>query len=135
MSTLKKWRKKVEDLTGIKFQESLTGIRGRYSTRIFLFTDDDIKKFQEVVRLKNQLNLDNAILQAFAPEKETLKPMNERVELLEFIVMDLDLKVNAKTKQLHQENQSLKILVKNLEERISQFEEQAKSKKLFKKKN
>jgi len=135
VSTLKKWRKKVEDLTGIKFQESLTGIRGRYSTRIFLFTDDDIKKFQEVVRLKNQLNLDNAILQAFAPEKETLKPMNERVELLEFIVMDLDLKVNAKTKQLHQENQSLKILVKNLEERISQFEEQAKSKKLFKKKN
>ena len=135
MSTLKKWRKKVEGLTGIKFQKSFTGIRGRYSTRIFLFTDDDIKKFQEVVRLKNQLNLDNAILQAFAPEKETLKPMNERVELLEFIVMDLELKVNEETKQLHQENQSLKDLVKNLEERISQFEEQVKPRKLFKKKS
>jgi len=133
VSTLKKWRKKVEDLTGIEFKESLTGIRESYSVRIFLFSDKDVSQFQEVARMKSQLGLDNAILQAFSPDKKLQKSISERVELLEFVVIDSDQKVSLKLSQLHQENQTLKQLVKRLEQRSTQIEEQLKPKKLFKK--
>lgn len=102
---------------------------------MFLFSEEDIKKFQQVADTKAELGLDNAILRAFTSEREPPRPINERVELLEFVLMDLEDKFNITIKHIHQENQHLKSYINSLEQRMQRLEEQPKKKRLFGLKN
>jgi len=135
VSTLKKWRKKAEDLAGISFQMGMVGNRQRYSQRVPLFSEDDLNKFQQVADLKGELGLDQAILQAFVKERDPPKSINERIELLEFVLIDLDEDVSAKITHLYQETKRLKVIITTLEKRIAELEEPPKRKGLFGQKN
>ena len=59
LSTLKKWRLKAEELAGVSFCEAKT--RCNSNIRLYLFSNEDIQKFQQVADTKAHLGLDTAI--------------------------------------------------------------------------
>ena len=132
VSTLKKWRKKAEDLAGVSFNEENVKTSRHSSTRTFLFSEDEVQKFQQVADTKAEHGLDQAILRAFTSDSESPKPVNERVEWIENVLVDLDKNVNEKIYRLYQENKNLKTLMGTLEKRIAHLEEQPRRKGLFK---
>lgn len=83
ISTLKRWRKKAEELTGVTFKVEKIRI-GRKSTQtIYTFMDEDIQKFQQVADTKRELGLDKAIITAFTISDKQPVSISERVGALE----------------------------------------------------
>lgn len=78
ISSLKRWRKLIEERTGIKFKSSTKRIGRRSATTMYLFSEEDILKLQEVAKLKNELGLEKAIVQVFSSQE---KKMNMEEEL------------------------------------------------------
>lgn len=58
VSTLKKWRLKIESLTGTQFKESRVRTGRKSYSKIYLFTDDDLAYFQAVADKKSSLGLE-----------------------------------------------------------------------------
>ena len=108
---------------------------GKQSTvRPTLFSDEEVQKFQQVVDTKDELGLNTAILQAFSPSSKPPTPINEQIELLEQSITNLDKEVNYKLDLLYHENKKLRILVTDLEKRVTLLEDSPKRKLSFAKK-
>lgn len=61
VSTLKRWRKLIEEQTETKFEVSTKRI-GRISTaKVYVFSEEDISKIQQVANLKDRLGLRKAM--------------------------------------------------------------------------
>lgn len=69
ISTLKKWRLKIERLTGHQFEEGRVQTGKRSYSKVYLFTDDDIEKLRMIADLKGGIGLKKAILKAYAPSR------------------------------------------------------------------
>ncbi|HAP3762119.1 TPA: hypothetical protein IUT60_002243 [Enterococcus faecalis] len=88
ISSLKRWRKLIEERTGIKFKSSTKRIGRRSATTMYLFSEEDILKLQEVANLKNELGLEKAIVQVFSSQEkkmdmeEELSGLKESVQVL-----------------------------------------------------
>ena len=134
LSTLKRWRKLAEELAGESFEEGIIPISRKSSTRSFLFTKEQIQKFQIVSNTKKELGLPKAILKAFSKNSELSKPINERIKTIEFILDDLENEAFSKINHLFQEKKKLKLFVDSLEKRIVQLENPPKRNVFGKKK-
>ncbi|EGP4958294.1 hypothetical protein HQ884_13475 [Enterococcus faecium] len=112
VSTLKRWRKLIEEHTDTKFEVSRKRIGRKSTARIYLFSEDDLLKLQKVADLKDELGLTKAILQVFSVEKQkkTLEvereigALKESVRLLIKISKHHDLEIE----QLKKENMELR---------------------------
>lgn len=111
VSTLKRWRKLIEEQTDTKFEVSTKRI-GRISTaKVYVFSEEDISKIQQVANLKDRLGLRKAILQIFSSKKQKtifevereIDDLKEAVRLLIKISKQHDLEI----KQLKQKNMEL----------------------------
>ena len=111
VSTLKRWRKLIEEQTETKFEVSTKRI-GRISTaKVYVFSEEDISKIQQVANLKDRLGLRKAILQIFTSKKQKtifevereIDDLKEAVRLLIKISKQHDLEI----KQLKQKNMEL----------------------------
>ena len=111
VSTLKRWRKLIEEQTETKFEVSTKRI-GRISTaKVYVFSEEDISKIQQVANLKDRLGLRKAILQIFSSKKQKtifevereIDDLKESVRLLIKISKQHDLEI----KQLKQKNMEL----------------------------
>ena len=111
VSTLKRWRKLIEEQTETKFEVSPKSI-GRISTaKVYVFSEEDISKIQQVANLKDRLGLRKAILQIFSSKKQKtifevereIDDLKEAVRLLIKISKQHDLEI----KQLKQKNMEL----------------------------
>ena len=106
VSTLKKWRLKIEHLTGHTFQEDRIQTGKRSYSKVFLFTTDDIEKLQQIADTKGSLGLDRAILKAYVPSRAS--PLTD----------------------LTQQEQALAIRIEQLSKQIEELEK-PKKRKLF----
>ena len=77
VSTLKKWRLKIESLTGTQFNESRVRTGRKSYSKVYLFTEDDLNHFQAIADKKSSLGLERAILSDYQ------KPIRELVDELE----------------------------------------------------
>lgn len=126
VSTLKKWRLKIEQLTGHAFQEDRIRT-GRHSySKIFLFTTEDIEKLQQIADTKGNLGLDKAILKAYAPSRASPLSINQKINHLTIQLKGLSQRVT----NLTQQEQALAIRVEQLSKQIEDLEK-PKKKKLF----
>lgn len=128
ISTLKKWRLKIERLTGHQFEESRVQTGKRSYSKVYLFTDDDIEKLRMIADLKGSIGLKKAILKAYAPSRAS--PLSVAQQLKQ-----AGLQLNQLTKQVHDlkiREQALAARVDNLINRIEELE-QSKKHKLFRK--
>lgn len=125
-TTLKRWRRMAEHLTGVTFQKDIGNM--------FHFTQEDIMKFQKVADTKAEKGLERAILDAFLKESEPHISLNERICLLENLVADLQQEVVFKDKRNQSFHASFKGQLNQLYERINLMEKQPKINKLLAKK-
>lgn len=126
VSTLKKWRLKIEQLTGHTFQEDRIRTEKRSYSKIFLFTADDIEKLQRIVDTKGNLGLDKAILKAYAPTRASPLSVNQKISRLTVQLKGL----NQKVTDLTQQEQLLTIRIEQLNKQIEELEK-PKKRKLF----
>ena len=84
VSTLKKWRLKIEQLTGHTFQEDRIRTGKRSYSKVFLFTADDIEKLQQIADTKGRIGLDKAILKAYAPSRASPLSISQKINRLTF---------------------------------------------------
>lgn len=126
VSTLKKWRLKIEQLTGHTFQEDRIRTGKRSYNKVFLFTADDIEKLQQIADTKGKLGLDKAILKAYAPSRASPLSINQKINRLTFQLKELSQRVT----DLTQREQTLAIRVEQLSKQIEDLEKPRK-KKLF----
>ena len=126
VSTLKKWRLKIEQLTGHTFQEDRIRTGKRSYSKVFLFTADDIEKLQQIADTKGNLGLDKAILKAYAPSRTSPLSINQKVNRLTVQLKGLSQKVT----DLTQQEQVLAIRIEQLRKQIEVLEK-SKRKKLF----
>lgn len=126
VSTLKKWRLKIEQLTGHTFQEDRIRIGKRSSSKVFLFTTDDIEKLQRIADTKGNLGLDKAILKAYAPSRASPLSVNQKISRLAVQLKGL----NQKVTDLTQQEQLLAIRIEQLSKQIEELEK-PKKRKLF----
>ncbi|MZZ57819.1 hypothetical protein GUI51_02865 [Enterococcus mundtii] len=111
VSTLKRWRKLIEEQTETKFEVSTKRIGRNSTAKVYLFSEEDISKIQQVANLKDRLGLKKAILQIFSSKKQKtifevereIDDLKEAVRLLIKISKQHDLEI----KQLKQKNMEL----------------------------
>ena len=126
VSTLKKWRLKIEQLTGHTFQEDRIRTGKHSYSKVFRFTADDIEKLQRIADTKGKLGLDKAILKAYAPARASPLSINQKVNRLTVQLKGLSQKVT----DLTQKEQVLAIRIEQLRKQIEVLEK-SKRKKLF----
>ncbi|KXT73166.1 hypothetical protein [Streptococcus gallolyticus] len=126
ISTLKKWRLKIEQLTGTTFEESRVRTGKRSYSKIYLFTDGDIEKLQQIADTKGNLGLDKAILKAYAPTRASPLSVNQKISRLTVQLKGL----NQKVTDLTQQEQLLAIRIEQLSKQIEDLEK-PKKRKLF----
>ncbi|MFQ9322881.1 MAG: hypothetical protein ACLR3E_12800 [Enterococcus durans] len=111
VSTLKRWRKIIEEQTETRFKVSTKRIGRNSTAKVYLFNEEDILKIQQVANLKNKIGLTRAILQIFSSKKQRtiievereIDDLKEAVHLLIKISKQHDLDI----KQLKQKNMEL----------------------------
>ncbi|AYA34951.1 hypothetical protein CTI32_11490 [Enterococcus faecium] len=111
VSTLKRWRKLIEEQTETKFEVSTKRIGRNSTAKVYLFNEEDILKIQQVANLKDKLGLTRAILQIFSSKKQKtiieiereIDDLKEAVRLLIKMSKQNDLDI----KQLEQKNMEL----------------------------
>ncbi|HHK5584348.1 TPA: hypothetical protein ACQUIC_001559 [Streptococcus mutans] len=126
VSTLKKWRLKIEQLTGHTFQEDRIRTGKHSYSKVFRFTADDIEKLQRIADTKGKLGLDKAILKAYAPARASPLSVNQKISRLTVQLKGLSQRVT----DLIQQEQALAIHVEQLSKQVEDLEK-PKKKKLF----
>lgn len=126
VSTLKKWRLKIEQLTGHTFQEDRIRTGKRSYSKVYLFTESDIEKLQKIADLKGSLGLEKAILKAYEPSRASPLSINQKMNRLTFQLKGLSQRVT----DLIQQEQALAIRVEQLSKQVEDLEK-PKKKKLF----
>ena len=112
VSTLKKWRLKIERLTGHTFEESRVRTGKRSYSKVTLFTDS------EIAYLKGSLGLEKAILKVYPPTRASPVPLTKQVQGLAVQVSQLNNQVEGLTR----DNQVLTLRQTALEKRIEVLE-------------
>ncbi|MFV5898452.1 hypothetical protein [Enterococcus faecalis] len=70
ISTLHRWRKMVEELCGISFEQRTVQVGKTSYTKIYQFSEADVEHFQEVSILRNKGQpIKDAIIKVFEEEK------------------------------------------------------------------
>lgn len=126
VSTLKKWRLKIEKLTGHTFKESRVRTGKRSYSKVYLFTDDDISKLQQIADLKENLGLEKAILRTYAPSRASPLSIQQRLQRLTLQQGQL----LTQGKELVDRVETLTIRLKQLDQRLEELE-QPRKRKLF----
>lgn len=136
ISTLKRWRKKVEELTGVTFKVEQIRI-GRKSTQtIYIFTDEDIQKFQQVADTKKELGLDKAIITAFTTSDKQPVSISERVGVLEQELAQQRIDFLSRINYLENQNRQFQTAITDLQIQLKRIETQPKGlRKLFQSEN
>ena len=112
VSTLKKWRLKIERLTGHAFEESRVRTGKRSYSKVTLFTDSDIEQLQQVAHLKGSLGLEKAILKVYPLTRASPVPLTKQVQGLSV----------HQVERLTRDNQVLTLRQTALEKRIEVLE-------------
>ncbi|MGM0219149.1 hypothetical protein [Enterococcus sp. AZ126] len=136
ISTLKRWRKKAEELTGVTFKVEQIRI-GRKSTQtIYTFTDADVQKFQQVADTKKELGLDKAIITAFTTSDKQTVSISERVGVLEQELAQQRTDFVNRINCLESQNRQFQTAITDLQVQLQRIETQPKGlRKLFQSEN
>ena len=118
VSTLKKWRLKIERLTGHTFEESRVQTGKRSYSKVHLFTDNDIDKLQLIANLKGSMGLEKAIRKAYAPGRASPVPLTKKVQGLSVQVSEL----NNQIEELTRDKQVLTLRLTTIEKRLETLE-------------
>ncbi|EGO2698116.1 hypothetical protein HTZ63_000851 [Enterococcus faecalis] len=128
ISTFHRWRKMVEELCGVKFQKKVICVGNSSYSKVYQFSEEDVKKFQQVADLKNKGHpLKEAVIKVFGNElildstqdqnvfdelKYEIKSLKEQVSKQAKHILDLERELrltNYENSQLSQRIQKMEV--------------------------
>ena len=126
ITSVKKWRLKIEELSGYEFKKTRMRVSRRRVQDVYQFTEDEFDKF---IRLSQRIDETNNMGQSVIEIWGDLKAREER--RLKQDVADMKVTLNKLVKVLNNKNITISVLekkVQKLEERIEDLEDnQSKS--------
>lgn len=126
ISTIKKWRKKIETLSGYEFTKIKAKVSYRSVQTFFDFTKEEVSKFVELSkRVKKTNDLDNSIKNIWGDVKDPKQVDLERqIFFLHTLQKKNEKDTSIEIQFLKNANKSLASRVASLEKRFEEFEKQ-----------
>ncbi|HEM5650835.1 TPA: hypothetical protein U1729_000920 [Streptococcus suis] len=121
VTSVKKWRLKIEELSGYEFKKTRMRVSRRRVQDVYQFTEDEFDKF---IRLSQRIDETNNMGQSVIEIWGDLKAREER--RLKQDVADMKVTLNKLVKVLNNKNITISVLekkVQKLEERIEDLED------------
>ncbi|HEM3457736.1 TPA: hypothetical protein U1V53_001108 [Streptococcus suis] len=121
VTSVKKWRLKIEELSGHEFKKTRMRVSRRRVQDVYQFTDEEFDKF---IRLSNRIDETNNMAQSVIEIWGDLKAAEERK--LKKDVADMKVTLNKLIKAHNNKNLTISALenkVRRLEERQQELEE------------
>ncbi|CYU04860.1 hypothetical protein HO639_05660 [Streptococcus suis] len=121
ITSVKKWRLKIEELSGYEFKKTRMRVSRRRVQDVYQFTEDEFDKF---IRLSQRIDETNNMGQSVIEIWGDLKAREER--RLKQDVADMKVTLNKLVKVLNNKNITISVLekkVQKLEERIEDLED------------
>ncbi|HEL2504960.1 TPA: hypothetical protein TZ197_000124 [Streptococcus suis] len=121
VTSVKKWRLKIEELSGYEFKKTRMRVSRRRVQDVYQFTDEEFDKF---IRLSNRIDETNNMAQSVIEIWGDLKTAEERK--LKKDVADMKATLNKLVKAHNNKNLTISALenkVRKLEERQQELEE------------
>lgn len=131
VTSVKKWRLKIEELSGYEFKKTRIRVSRRRVQDVYQFTEEEFDKF---IKLSQKIDETNNMAQSVIEVWGDLKAREERQ--LKQDVADMKVTLNKLVKAHNNKNITISVLenkVQKLEERIKDLEDN-KSKGLFSRK-
>lgn len=134
VSTLKRWKRKIEELSDYDFEESTIRIgRGRNYQKIPVFTSHEIEKFKELGLAIEDLGQDEAIRKVWGDKIPSQKALYLQVKNIARALTKHREDVKKQLSILDSENSFLRREIRNLKQEMDSLKEsQYKKRRLFK---
>ncbi|HHJ7418913.1 TPA: hypothetical protein ACQMYC_001677, partial [Streptococcus pyogenes] len=129
VSTIKRWRLRIETLSGYKFKKVRRGVSKRSTQVFFDFTEAEVTKFITLSQLIDKTNkLDDSIKEVWGDSKaQSNRDLKNEVEMLSDDFYKFLFEAEDSIFQLKKTNQSLQKQVKDLTERLDTLENEKDS--------
>ncbi|MFD3122875.1 hypothetical protein, partial [Streptococcus agalactiae] len=124
VSTIKKWRLRIETLYGYRFKKVRRRVSKRSTQVFFDFTEAEVTKFISLSKLVDKTKkLDDSIKEVWGDSKaQSERDIKSELEMLSDDFYKLLFEAEDSIFQLKKSNQSLQKQVKNLSERLDTLE-------------
>lgn len=134
VSTLKRWKRKIEEISDYDFEESTIRIgRGRNYQKIPVFTSHEVEKFKELGLAIEDLGQDEAIRKVWGDKIPSQKALYLQVKNIACALTKHREDVKEQLSSLKSENNFLRREIRNLEQEMDSLKEpQNKKRRLFK---
>ena len=134
VSTLKRWKRKIEELSDYAFNESALRIgRGRNFQKFPAFTSDEVEKFKHVAQVIDKLGQDDAIRKVWGNKTPSQEALYLQVKNIARALVKHREDVKKQFSRLESENNFLRREIINLEKEMGSLKElQQKKRRLFK---
>lgn len=134
ISTIKKWRKKIENLSGYEFIKTKARV-SRYSVQVFFdFSKDEVAKFIELSKeVDKTKDLDSSIKKVWGDQNtQQAQSLEEDLLELEFDFYNFKKEINKTVTALQADNRVLSQRLTSMLERLNELEDD-QNKGFFKK--
>lgn len=134
VSTLKRWKRKIEELSEYDFEESVVHIgRGRNVQKIPVFTSHEVEKFKQLAHCIDKLGQDEAIRKVWGNKIPTQEALYQRMKNIARALNKHRADVRKQLSGLESENNFLRREMTKLEKEVDFLKESTqKKRRLFK---
>ena len=129
ISTIKKWRKKIENLSGYEFTKTKARV-SRYSVQVFFdFSKDEVAKFIELSKeIDKTKDLDSSIKKVWGDlNTQQAQSLEEDLLELEFDFYNFKKEINKTITTLQADNRMLSQRLTSMLERLDELEDDQKT--------
>lgn len=125
ISTIKKWRLKIEELSGYEFSKEAHRVSRRSVQSYFVFTKEEVAKFVELSKEINKTrDLDSSVKKVWGDlNAQFERNLGQEISKLRLAFINYKEVTNKELKSLKQNNISLSFNITTLEKKIEELEE------------
>ena len=125
ISTIKKWRLKIEELSGYEFLKETHRVSRRSVQSYFVFTKEEVAKFVELSKEINKTkDLDSSVKKVWGDlNAQFERNLGQEISKLRLAFINYKEVTNKELKSLKQNNISLSLNITTLEKKIEELEE------------
>ncbi|WP_369966346.1 hypothetical protein [Streptococcus ferus] len=137
VSTVKKWRLKIEELSGYEFEKTKARVSKRSVQVYFVFSKEEVAKFVELSKEITRTNdLDNSVKKVWGDLNAQLeRDLGQEIRELRLWIGKYTLETNKRIEALETANKKFRQDLSRLKERQEQMEESQSTGLLAKFKN
>ncbi|ESV54123.1 hypothetical protein SAG0136_02365 [Streptococcus agalactiae LMG 14747] len=125
VSTVKKWRLKIEELSGYEFEKTKSRVSRRSVQVYFVFSEEEVVKFVELSKEITRTNdLDNSVKKVWGDLNAQLeRDLGKEIRELRIWIGKYTLETNKRIEALESANKELRQELSRLKEKQEEMEE------------